>query len=117
MKRNTSSIGFRFSDAGRINSFETATIPAEIAGVKCQIITAVIKKDIPLLLSKGSLKKAGACLDLKNDKALMFGQEIQLQLTSSGHYCVDIRSVNDFKRKLYLLSSHEILMINNEMSP
>ena len=47
VKRNSSSIGFRFGDGGRINSFETATIPAEIAGVKCQIITEVIKKDIP----------------------------------------------------------------------
>ena len=117
VKRNPSSIGFRFGDGGRINSFKTATIPAEIAGVKCQIITEVIKKDIPLLLSKASLKKAGACLDLKNDKALMFGQEIQLQLTSSGHYCVDIKSAKDFERKPYLLSSHEVLMINDEMNP
>ena len=85
--------------------------------MKCQIITEVIKKDIPLLLSKASLKKAGACLDLKNDKALMFGQEIQLQLTSSGHYCVDIKSAKDFERKPYLLSSHEVLMINDEMNP
>ena len=111
VKRNPSSIGFRFGDGGRINSFETATIPA----VKCQIITEVIKKDIPLLLSKASLKKA--CLDLKNDKALMCGQEIQLQLTSSGHYCVDIKSAKDFERKPYLLSSHEVLMINDEMNP
>ena len=114
---NPSRIGFKFGDGGRINSFETATIPAEIAGVKCQIITEVIKKDIPLLLSKASLKKAGACLDLKNDKALMFGQEIQLQLASSGHYCVDIKSAKDFERKPYLLSSHEVLMINDEMNP
>ena len=85
--------------------------------MKCQIITELIKKDIPLLLSKASLKKAGACLDLKNDKALKFGQEIQLQLTSSGHYCVDIKSAKDFERKPYLLSSHEVLMINDEMNP
>ena len=98
MKRNPSSIGFRFGDGGRINSFETATIPTEIAGMKCQIITEVIKKGIPPLLSKASLKKAGACLDLKNDKALMFGQEIQLQLTPSCHYCVDLRSAKDFER-------------------
>ena len=119
VKRNPSSIGFRFGDGGRIYSFETATIPAEIAGVKCQIITEVIKKDIPLLLSKASLKKAGQVLAwiLKNDKALMFGQEIQLQLTSSGHYCVDIKSAKDFERKPYLLSSHEVLMINDEMNP
>ena len=59
VKRNPSSIGFRFGDGGRINSFETAAIPAEIAGVKCQIITKVIKKDIPLLLS---FIKKGRCL-------------------------------------------------------
>ena len=56
-KEPSSTIGFRFGDGGRINSFETATIPAEIAGVKCQIITEVIKKDIPLLLSKASLQR------------------------------------------------------------
>ena len=76
-----------------------------------------VKKDIPLLLSKASLKKAVACLDLKNDKALMFGQVIHLQLTLSGHYCVDIRSAEDFERKPYLLNSHEILTINDEMNP
>ena len=47
----------------------------------------------------------------------MFGQEIQLQLTSSGHCCVDIRSIKDFERKPYLLNNHEILMVNDEMNP
>ena len=117
MKRSPSRFGFRFGDGGRINSFETATIPAEIAGIRCQIITEVIKIDILLLLSKASLKKAEACLDSENDKALMIGQEIQLQLTSSGHYCVNIRSAKDFERKPYLLNTHEILIINDEMNP
>ena len=47
----------------------------------------------------------------------MFGQEIQLQLTSSGHYCVDIRSAKNFEQKPYLLNSHEVLMINDKMNP
>ena len=37
VKKNPSSIGFRFGDGGRINSFETAAIPAEIAGVKFRL--------------------------------------------------------------------------------
>ena len=50
----------------------------------------------------------------------MFGQEIQLQLTSSCHYCDDKRSAKDFDRKphsLNSLNSHKILIINDEINP
>ena len=54
--------------------------------------------DIPLLLSKLSLKRAGTVLDMENDRAVMFKQQIPLEFTSSGHYCVDIRD-DDYTRK------------------
>ncbi|CAC5411356.1 unnamed protein product [Mytilus coruscus] len=44
----------------------------------------------PLLLSKDSMKKAKMKLDLENDSANIFGKDVQLQCTSSGHYCVPI---------------------------
>ena len=50
----------------------------------------VIAEDIPLLLSKNSLKKADAIVDMKNDKAFIFGKEVKLHLSTSGHYCIDI---------------------------
>jgi hypothetical protein len=50
----------------------------------------VVPTELPLLLSKESLKRAGAELDLPNDEAILFGEKLKLELTSSGHYCVSI---------------------------
>ncbi|KAG1651276.1 hypothetical protein GQR58_027299 [Nymphon striatum] len=49
--------------------------------------------DITLLLSKDSTKKAKIKLDLENDSAFIFGKDVDLSCTSSGHYCVPIDQV------------------------
>ncbi|ESO93699.1 hypothetical protein LOTGIDRAFT_153154 [Lottia gigantea] len=90
VKKEPSRKGFRFGDGLQVSSFEKVTIPAKIGDVKCNIETEVVNTDIPLLLSKDSLKKAETILDLVNDKAEMFGQSVNLEFTSSGHYCVNI---------------------------
>ena len=48
----------------------------------------VVDSDIPLLLSKDSMKKAKIKLDLENDQAEIFGEIINLDCISSGHYCI-----------------------------
>lgn len=40
------------------------------------------------------MKKAKVKLDLENDCASIFGKEVQLQSTSSGHNCVPINQIN-----------------------
>ncbi|CAG2236146.1 unnamed protein product [Mytilus edulis] len=62
----------------------------ENPSVECEIQADVVTSDIPLLLSKDSMKKAKMKLDLENDSANIFGKDVQLQCTSSGHYCVPI---------------------------
>lgn len=42
-------------------------LPAKIGLTKCHIETEVVPVDVPLLLSKMSLKKAGTVLDMEND--------------------------------------------------
>ncbi|XP_029629926.1 uncharacterized protein LOC115207015 [Salmo trutta] len=81
---------FKFGDGRIVHSTKRVKIPAKIGQTKCHIETEVVPTDIPLLLSKASLKKAGAVLDIKNDKAVMFKQPVTLELTTSGHYCVNI---------------------------
>lgn len=44
-----------------------------------------------MLLSNASLKRARAVLDTANDKVTMCKQPVNLELTSSGHYCVNMR--------------------------
>lgn len=47
--------------------------------------TDVVVRDIPLLLSRKSMKNADMTLDLKNDKVTIFGETIRLIVT-----CQDI---------------------------
>ena len=47
-----------------------------------------------MLLSKSPFKKAGTILNMQLDKAVMFGQDIQLHLSSNAHYAVEILPKN-----------------------
>ena len=90
--RNHSDVTFRFGDGRKIVSEESVIILAKIGDTVCKIKSEVVQNDIPLLLSKESLKRANAVLDLKNDKAVLFSNEVKLKQTSSGHYCVTRKS-------------------------
>lgn len=90
IKKKTSTKIFRFGDGAQVHSYMNATIPAQIGKTKCNIETEVVDVELPLLLSKDSLKKAGTILDMSNDKATMFQQPVELNYTSTGHYCIDI---------------------------
>ena len=52
--------------------------------------TDIIASDIPLLLSRKSMKKADMALDFKNDNAIVFGESVKLITTKSGHYTIPI---------------------------
>ena len=107
---------FKFGDGKIVYSFQSASIPAVIGSIHCKIDTEIVKADIPLLLSKTSLKRAGAILDLKNDKISMFNQPIQLEFTSSGHYCVKILDTGG-KRGNTAMRSEEVLEVAQDLSP
>ena len=68
-----------------IQSLKQVNIPVSIAGMDTHIRTDVVGCEIPLLLSKGSLKDADAQLDFVNDNITMYGKEINLRHTSNGH--------------------------------
>ncbi len=121
---------FRFGDGKVVHSKKRLKIPAKIGQIKCKIETEVVPANIPLLLSKVSLKRAGTVLDMKNDRAVMFNQPVELEFTSSGHYCVNIMdnesSPKDMKCSEQILATHEeernddeneILIISDKMSP
>ena len=58
-----------------------------VGGLKVSIETDVVSYDLPLLLSKYSMQKANTKLDFENN-TVMFGREIDLTFTTSGHYCI-----------------------------
>ena len=81
---------FRFGDGERLQSLHNVTLPCNIAGIEVDIITDVVKSDIPLLLSKAAMKRARTHLDFETDTVTMLGRRLKLQCTSSGHYFVPI---------------------------
>ena len=88
--RTPSNAVFRFGDGRKVNAIEKMTFPICIAGVSCSIEAELVPENIPLLLSKSSLKKAGTRIDIGKDECKMFDRDVKLFLTTAGHYCIDI---------------------------
>lgn len=98
---------YRFGDGGQVVANKSVTFPAFVNDKECTITADVVDIDLPLLLSKQYLKQAEAVIDTSKDEAMLFGQPIKLELTSSGHYCIDLcRSVSS-----EMLDDNEALLV------
>ena len=53
----------------------------------------VLKNDIPLLVSKGTMSKLEMKIDFTRHEAEVNGQVIKLQFNSPGHYCVPLTTL------------------------
>ena len=101
MKRNNNiksfkfNTEFKFGDGKIVTAENCISIPCKIIGEWVNEVTDVVKSEIPLLLSKESVKKAGTKLDFVNQKVIIFGKEIGLQFTLSGHYAIPL---NDYHK-------------------
>ena len=63
-------------------------IPMIIAKKEVLITTDVVEVDIPLLLSKSTLKKGNAVINFEKDTITLFGSEENLLESASGHYMI-----------------------------
>ena len=90
---------FKFGDGKTVTSEKCISVPCKIAGEIVNLVTDAVKSEIPLLLNKESMKKAGTQIDFVKDKVIIFGKKISLQFTSSGHYAI---LLNDYHKDLKL---------------
>jgi transposase InsO family protein len=113
---------FRFGGGTVLKSLAEYRLPAVLAGKNITLITDVVDSNIPLLLSRSAMKNARIKLDLVNDTAEVFGKEIVLNMTTSGHYClpidkldrlpfdnvcvVDLKHISNSDREKVLLKLH-----------
>ena len=81
---------FKFGGGEFLKSIAQYDIPVYLGGKKVIIRTDVVPSDIPLLLSLNAMKKAKIKLDLEQDCATIFGKNVILHHTTSGHYCVPL---------------------------
>ena len=91
MTWTASSVPFRFGDAPVVRSIYKVVIPMKIADTNCTIECEVVDRNIPLLLSKSSPKKAQTIIDLKHDHVSMFGKKLDVFQTTSGHYAIPLK--------------------------
>ena len=80
----------KFGSGNRLKSAKQVIIPCEISGKRCKVATEVVDSDLPLLLGKPSLKRAGVILDLITDEAVIFGVVTQLRISRSVHYFIPL---------------------------
>ena len=81
---------FRFGDGVESKSIRTVNIPI-VTGSKRTLLEVdvdVVKNNIPLLISKGTMSKLEVNKDFTRHEAEVNGQVFKSQSNSSGHYCV-----------------------------
>ena len=83
-----------FGDGKVVASKKSVVIPWNIAGKNVSLKADVVKREITLLLSTKSLKAAVWKIDFVNDWINMFGKDIHLHFTTSGHYAIPLNETN-----------------------
>ena len=81
---------FRFGDGVVYNSDRVVYLPVHIRSTKGTLVTQVVPCNIPLLLSRSSMKIANATLDFQTDSIFIFNETLPLYITESGHYCLSL---------------------------
>ena len=102
IKFSNSSHIYQFGDGRKIKAIKSAQIPAITGSKKFQIETDVTEGDIPLLLSKSSMKRGNMKVNFQDDTITILDENIPLMTTSSGHYAIPITKakqiINNFER-------------------
>ena len=81
IKHHTPGNTYRFGDGKLFPALQNVDIPISLGSRNLMLNTDIVASDIPLLLSRKSMKKANMTLDFKNDHAVIFDQSIQLIVT------------------------------------
>ena len=81
---------FRFGDGQVYDSNRTVVIPIHFGSQKAQLEVNIVSCNVPLLLSRLSLKRANSKLDFSNDKINILGEQVPIHISNSGHYCISL---------------------------
>ena len=88
----------------------------QLAKMMVLIKTDVIENELPLLLSKGSMKKSNVKIDFENDKVSFLDQNIGIIFTSSGHYASISRTEQLLDNMDSTVDSEKLFLTINDLS-
>ena len=109
---------FRFGDSKPVMSTKKALLPMMIGKKNIHLATEIVPTDVPLLLSKETMKTAEADIDFKTDSITLFGNKQDLICTSSGHYAIPINQYSQIKSSTNEIDVNDVLLsITNSDMP
>ena len=79
---------YQLGDGNLVEAVENVDLPIAMGSKHAMLNTGIVRNDIPLLLSRKSMKRAGMTI------AIAFGEQIQLMNTKSGQYTIPIHPYN-----------------------
>ena len=91
-------------------------MPITIGTIKTKMHVDIVPSNIPLLLSKESMKQANMKLNFENDTITAFGQPINLIVTKSGQYTIPITNNKHILNDLNTTHQHITLIFTNNKS-
>lgn len=105
---------FRFGDSPPVTSCKKILLPLKIRNIDFMLETEVVPSNVPLLLSKETMKRAKAKLNFEDDKIELFGEEQPMVCTSSGHYAIPITKSSANINKEGSAESNIVLFANED---
>ena len=95
-----SDCSFRFGDGDIVKSNMIKMFPTKICGKDVFIRANIVDNDVPLLISKVTMKNAKASLNFEKDQLEMDGIAQELVTLPSNHYAIPIgRNENDLDKE------------------
>jgi len=99
---------FKFGDGDTVKSNTVKIIPTMLCGQDVLIKASIVENNVPLLISKKTLKDAKANINFDEDLIEMDGKCQHLISTSSGHYAVP---VGRYEKELNEASNEDTAMV------
>ena len=90
---------------------ENVDLPIAMVSKHVMLNTDIVPSDIPLLLSRKSMKRAGMTVDFKNDQAIEFGKQMQLMITKPRYYTIPIRPHNTILNNIATGTNAAVVLI------
>ena len=104
---------FRFGDSPPVVASKKVLLPLKVMNSNIMLETEIVSSDVPLLLSKETMKKAKAKMNFVDDKIELFGKEQPMMCTSTGHYAIPIQKCSLEGEGLEGESEHDLATLGN----
>ena len=116
VKYDSNSVSFRFGDNTPTLSEKRVIFPAVVCNKDVNIAAQIVNDEIPLLISKKTMKDAKMKIDFSEDTVEAFGTKRELIITPTGHCSIPLtrQSVYD---DICLCAQENVYLTNSPINP